>query len=81
VELAIFVGAGAFMAFCYTLAERYLDMGEGDQHTFFPWPWIRKHEAHEDHPAHPDTADRREAPAPDAGVVTGVPAGAAGTGS
>ncbi|HYO45006.1 MAG TPA: NrfD/PsrC family molybdoenzyme membrane anchor subunit, partial [Candidatus Limnocylindrales bacterium] len=75
VELAIFVGAGAFMAFCYTLAERYLDMGEGDQHIFFAWPWIKKHE-HEDEAEH-----EHEAPAPDAGVVTGVPAGAAGAGS
>ena len=78
VELAIFLGAGAFMAFLYTLAERYLDMGEGDQHIFFPWPWIKKHEhdddlAHGEHEAHE--------PAPDAGTVTSVPAGAQGAGS
>ena len=41
VELAIIAGAGAFMAFVYTLAERYLDMGEADVHVFFGWPWVR----------------------------------------
>jgi molybdopterin-containing oxidoreductase family membrane subunit len=78
VELAIFVGAGAFMAFCYTLAERYLDMGEGDEHIFFPWPWIKKHE-HED--GHEAPEGEHEHAAPDAGVGGGVPAGAAGAGS
>ena len=78
VELAIFVGAGAFMAFLYTLAERYLDMGEGDAHTFFPWPWIKKH----DHDGDDEHEHEHEgAPAPDAGTVTGVPAGAQGAGS
>jgi hypothetical protein len=36
VELAIVVGAVAFVAFTYTLAERYLDLGESDVHAGFP---------------------------------------------
>jgi hypothetical protein len=35
------------MAFLYTLAERYLDMGETDTHVFFGFPWIKKHHEHE----------------------------------
>jgi molybdopterin-containing oxidoreductase family membrane subunit len=38
VEIAIIAGAVAFLAFAYTLAERYLDLEEADVHTFFPWP-------------------------------------------
>lgn len=76
VELAILVGAGAFMAFLYTLAERYLDMGEGDAHIFFAWPWIKRHE-HDEH----ETAGDTHEPVADAGTVTGVPAGAQGAGS
>lgn len=55
-ELAIFAGAAAFMALGYTLAERYLKMGEGDAHMFFPFPWIKKHHDHdeEDHEGHAD---------------------------
>jgi Ni/Fe-hydrogenase subunit HybB-like protein len=53
VEIAILVGAGAFMAFFYTLAERYLNMGEGDTHLFFSWPWLRKH----DHDGHAEDAE------------------------
>ncbi len=56
VEIAILVGAGAFMAFFYTLAERYLNMGEGDTHLFFSWPWLRKHE-------HPDEGQVEGGPA------------------
>ena len=41
VEVTIIVGAAAFLAFVYTLAERYLDLEEADIHTFFPWPWLR----------------------------------------
>jgi hypothetical protein len=33
VEIGILVGAGAFMAFVYTLAERYLDLSESDVHV------------------------------------------------
>jgi Ni/Fe-hydrogenase subunit HybB-like protein len=47
VELAIIVGGGAFMALFYTLAERYLDMGETDTHVFFGFPWIKKHHDHD----------------------------------
>ena len=45
VEIALLLGAGAFMALGYTLAERYLDMGESDTHRFFPFPWIRHRHA------------------------------------
>jgi Ni/Fe-hydrogenase subunit HybB-like protein len=48
IEIAIFVGAAALMAFLYTLAERYLNMGESDIHTFFAWPWLKKHLHHAD---------------------------------
>lgn len=41
VEIAIIAGAVAFVAFAYTLAERYLDLEEADIHVFFPWPWLR----------------------------------------
>jgi hypothetical protein len=57
VEIAILFGAGAVMALGYTLAERYLDMGEGDTHMFFAWPWLKRH-------AHPG----REAGVGDAGT-------------
>ena len=41
VEIAIIAGAIAFVAFVYTLAERYLDLGEDDEHINWPWPWLR----------------------------------------
>ncbi|HEU0245330.1 MAG TPA: NrfD/PsrC family molybdoenzyme membrane anchor subunit, partial [Candidatus Limnocylindrales bacterium] len=44
VELVLVAGAAAFMAFVYTLAERYLDLEEGDIHAFFPWPWLTAHD-------------------------------------
>jgi Ni/Fe-hydrogenase subunit HybB-like protein len=47
VEIAIILGGGAFMALLYTLAERYLDMGETDTHVFFGFPWIKKHHEHD----------------------------------
>jgi hypothetical protein len=56
VELLIFAGAGALMAFVYTLAERYLDLEESDDHVFFNWPWIKPH-ARNDEAAHADPAD------------------------
>jgi molybdopterin-containing oxidoreductase family membrane subunit len=43
VEILILAGAGALFAFAYTLAERYLDLEEGEIHAFFPWPWLRAH--------------------------------------
>ena len=46
VEIGILVFGLAFFAFVYTLAERYLNMGEGDSHVFWPWPWIKKHHDH-----------------------------------
>ncbi len=48
VELGIMIGAMAFMAMVYSLCERYLPMGEGDVHAFWPWPWIKKHDDHDD---------------------------------
>jgi Ni/Fe-hydrogenase subunit HybB-like protein len=48
VEITIMLGACAFLAFVYTLAERYLDLEEGDVHVFFPFPWT-KHQ-HDDTP-------------------------------
>jgi hypothetical protein len=36
------------MALFYTLAERYLDMGETDTHVFFGFPWIKKHQEHDE---------------------------------
>ena len=51
VEIAILAGAAAVMALGYTLAERYLDMGEGDVHVFFAFPWIKRHQDHDDAPA------------------------------
>ncbi len=44
VEIGILVGAASFMAMAYSLCERYLPMGEGDVHLFWPWPWLRHHE-------------------------------------
>jgi Ni/Fe-hydrogenase subunit HybB-like protein len=44
VEVAIIAGAVALFAMVYTLAERYLDMGEDDEHINWPWPWLRHHE-------------------------------------
>jgi Ni/Fe-hydrogenase subunit HybB-like protein len=41
VEIAIIAGAVALVAFVYTLAEHYLDLGEDDEHINWPWPWLR----------------------------------------
>jgi molybdopterin-containing oxidoreductase family membrane subunit len=46
VEIGIILGALAFLAMGYTLAERYLDMGETDVHVGIPWPWVKRHDAH-----------------------------------
>jgi molybdopterin-containing oxidoreductase family membrane subunit len=48
VEVGILIGAAAFMAMAYSLCERYLDMGEGDSHVFWPWPWLKKHDHEHD---------------------------------
>jgi Ni/Fe-hydrogenase subunit HybB-like protein len=42
VEITIIVGAGAFVAFAYTLAERYLDLREADVHFGFPLDGLRR---------------------------------------
>ena len=64
VEITIMLGAGAFLAFVYTLAERYLDLEEGDVHVFFPFPWT-KHQLHDD-AGHGDVTDPgRPAPEPE----------------
>jgi molybdopterin-containing oxidoreductase family membrane subunit len=66
VEIAILLGAGAFMALGYTLAERYLEMGEGDTHLFFRWPWLPKRADH-------DAVHDHEGEAPDgAGPIDGA---------
>jgi molybdopterin-containing oxidoreductase family membrane subunit len=62
VEIAIIAAAIAFVAFVYTLAERYLDLGESDVHVFFPWPWLRHAEpvpAEPEAPVRLDTAAAR----------------------
>ncbi len=46
VEIAIMAGAVALFALVYTLAERYLDMGEDDEHINWPWPWLKHAEPH-----------------------------------
>jgi len=85
VELALIAGAGAFMALMYTLAERYLDMGEGDVHVFFNFPWIKQHHEHDDEEGHDHAASETPALEPAAAVTvaaaaaTGV-AGVAATG-
>ncbi len=43
VEIAIIAAAFAFVALAYTLAERYLDMGETDVHVGFSLPRLRLH--------------------------------------
>ncbi len=55
VEIGILVGAAAFMAMVYSLVERYVPMGEGDVHVFWPWPWLKHHDDH-DHDAAPASA-------------------------
>lgn len=70
VELTILIGAGAFLAFAYTLAERYLDLEEGDTHVFFPFPWTKHHDEAGDETA----AGDEDASAPEiaAAVVDGA---------
>jgi molybdopterin-containing oxidoreductase family membrane subunit len=77
VEIATLVGAGAFMAFVYTLAERYLDMGESDIHQFFPWPWLRRHHDHEAEAGPGPVVASDDEPLPDAVPPEPVAAGAA----
>jgi Ni/Fe-hydrogenase subunit HybB-like protein len=72
VELAIIAGAGAFMALGYTLAERYLDMGEGDEHVFFAWPWIRRREQGEHGADGTEDAGPDVKPVDDLGVAAAV---------
>ncbi len=72
VELGILVGAMAFMAMAYSLCERYLPMGEGDVHAFWPWPWIKKHDDHEQEDAdtHGAEAGSEVAGAPELAAAT-----------
>ena len=56
VEIAIMLGAIAFVALIYTLAERYLDMGEGDVHVAWTFPWTRHPAKHEDESAESEAA-------------------------
>jgi Ni/Fe-hydrogenase subunit HybB-like protein len=76
VEIGIIIGGVAFMAMAFSLCERYLDMGDGDVHVFWAWPWIKRHDDH----AHDD--EGAEAPAgpaefPTPGAPDEVPAPAA----
>ena len=66
----------AFVAFGYTLAERYLDMGETDVHVGFSWPW-QHHGGH--HAAGEEPADVLVVPAIELLDVPGRPAAPAGT--
>jgi Ni/Fe-hydrogenase subunit HybB-like protein len=73
VELAIFAGAVAFLAFSYTLAERYLDMGETDVHVGINWPWVRRHDADHDADLDHDAAESVPAiPVEIAAIMQGV---------
>ena len=78
VELAIIAGAGAFLAFSYTLAERYLDMGETDVHVGINWPWVRRNaadHAHDDEPGAlvaPDVSGSGATPVEVAAIAVGV---------
>ena len=51
------------MALLYTLAERYLDMGETDTHVFFGFPWIKKHHDHDEAERAPRSCPRCWGPA------------------
>ncbi len=73
VEIGIMLGAGAFMAMAFSLCERYLDMGGGDVHVFWPWPWIKRHD-HDEHEAEGGQPNAEAAGA-------GAPAAVAGAGA
>jgi len=75
VEITIMGGAAAIMALGYTLAERYLDMGESDTHMFLPFPWIKKHDETDEGRTH-HLAEPSE-PKPAAAVVVGATLGEA----
>jgi len=72
VEIVLLVGAAAFVAFVYTLAERYLDLSESDVHVGLAWPWLRRHDAPETDvdPTPPSPAPVAPDDAPDAPVGT-----------
>ena len=80
VEVSLFVGALAFLALAYTLAERYLDMGETDVHVGINWPWLRHHDDARDDArdqdtqvaAAPDIATTPTAPVEVAAIMAGV---------
>jgi len=78
VEVSLFVGALAFLALAYTLAERYLDMGETDVHVGINWPWLRRHDDALDQDtqaataAAPDIAAIPTAPVEVAAIMQGV---------
>ncbi len=78
VEIGILLFAIAFFATAYTLAERYLPMGEGDSHVFWPWPWIKKHHDHAQPGDDDGGAGASEPGVADAGVAD---AGAADAGA
>ena len=87
VEIGVLIGATAFMAMIYSLCERYLDMGEGDVHVFWPWPWIKKHD-HDEHDHEAQAHEALDAPeanealdAPPDTVAAAFGAGASATGT
>jgi molybdopterin-containing oxidoreductase family membrane subunit len=91
VEILIMVGGLAFMAFMYTLAERYLDMGHSGKHMFWPWPWIKDQDmddVHEhghyhehEHEKEHEHGDAGEAPVLDPAAAVGSgPAAAVASG-
>ena len=88
VEVSLFVGALAFLALAYTLAERYLDMGETDVHVGINWPWVRRHDTGHDDDAEVALARTAVAepvpevatePAPDVAATVAVRVGVTGS--
>ena len=72
IEIVIMLGAVAFLAFGYTLAERYLDLEEGDVHVFFPFPWTKHHDG--DAPESETEGSPTQAPGSEpAGIAAAAP--------
>ena len=82
VEIGIILGALAFIAMAYTLAERYLDMGETDVHVGIAWPWVKKHAHDDEHDLeHAETGAEGDVEAAGAGGLAAAGASTAGAGS
>jgi molybdopterin-containing oxidoreductase family membrane subunit len=78
VEIGVLIGAASFMAFVYSLCERYLDMGEGDQHVFWPWPWLKAHDHEGDQDLEAEGVHAVAATGPEAVAAAGIAAEATG---